>query len=139
MDASELCAAIESVHAGIEFHQYRFWYGEPTSQELIVSNGIHMGLVIGAAHNPASLDLSSEAMQLIVNGIVEASGTGREIMGGPLQSLAWLVQHAASRDEHVRAGDLVIPGAATKLIRVAAGNLIESRFAAIGSCFADLV
>ena len=33
--------AIDFVAPGIEIHNYRFWFGDPTIQELIASNGIH--------------------------------------------------------------------------------------------------
>jgi 2-keto-4-pentenoate hydratase len=139
MNEEELRAAIASVHPGIELHNYRFWYGSPTSQELIASNGIHAGLVIGAAHDTATLDMNAERMQLVVNGRVEAEGVGSDVMGGPLRSLRWLAGHAAERGEQVRRGDLVIPGSAVKLVRVSAGDAIEARFGSIGSCHAYLI
>lgn len=139
MKDKELRAAIAAVHPGIELHNYRFWYGSPTSQELIASNGIHAGLVIGAAFDPATLDINSERMQVIVNGRVEADGVCSDVMGGPLHSLRWLARHASDHGEQMRAGDLVIPGSAVKLVRVSAGDDIEARFATVGSCRARLI
>ncbi|MFO7904296.1 MAG: 2-keto-4-pentenoate hydratase [Planctomycetota bacterium] len=42
-DETKLLEAIEWVASGIEIHNYKFWCGEPTLQELIASNGIHRG------------------------------------------------------------------------------------------------
>ena len=134
MKDEEMRAAIATVHPGIELHNYRFWYGTPTSQELISSNGIHAGLVIGAPFDPATVDLNAERMQVFVNGHVEAEGIGSDVMGGPLISLRWLARHAMDHGEQVRAGDLVIPGSAVKLVRVSAGDEIEARFSTVGSC-----
>ncbi len=138
MNAAHLGKAIDAVSAGIELHNYRFWYGKPSSQELIASNGIHAGLVVAQRRElspETSLDL--EDVSIFVNDVLAAAGVGAEIMGGPLNSLRWLVLHLAKRGLQVRAGDLVIPGSAVKLVRVAAGDKVEARFASVGSCLAS--
>lgn len=136
----QIVGAIATIGAGIELHNYRFWAGKPTSQELIASNGIHAGLVVGREKPwPAGLDLESEHTSILVNGEVKASGLCSEIMGGPLRSVQWLVKHAAERGQRLRAGELIIPGSAVELVRVSAGDSIEARFATVGSCRARLI
>jgi 2-keto-4-pentenoate hydratase len=138
MDAGDLRKSVSAVSAGVELHNYRFWYGKPSSQELITSNGIHAGLVVG---QPRALsdetDLDLEAMSVLINDVDVAAGMGAEIMEGPLNSLRWLVLHLAKRGLQVRRGDLVIPGSAVKLVRVAAGDKVEAKFVSIGSCRAS--
>jgi len=137
MDSEDLRTAIAGISAGIELHNYRFWYGKPSSQELIASNGIHAALVVGPRRELLpQTDLDLEQVSIFVNSVLAAAGTGVEIMGGPLTSLRWLVLHLAGRGLRVRAGDLVIPGSAVKLVPVAAGDKVEARFASIGSCTA---
>jgi 2-keto-4-pentenoate hydratase len=139
VDTSTAAEAIGTVAAGIELHNYRFWYGKPTSQELIASNGIHAGLVVGAHREfHSQIDLSMEGVGVWVNGRLEASGIGAEIMSGPLDSLCWLARHVAEQGTKLRAGELVIPGSAVKLVRVRAGDQIESRFTSLGGCHASL-
>jgi 2-keto-4-pentenoate hydratase len=134
-DDRTLVRSIAGVRAGIELHNYRFWYGTPTSQELIASNGIHAGLVCGPEMPlDPSFDLSLEGVGVFVNGTLKASGIGAEIMGGPLDSLRWLARHAAERGQSLRAGELIIPGSAVQLVRVQAGDFIEARFTRIGAC-----
>jgi 2-keto-4-pentenoate hydratase len=140
VDDEEIVRAIAGVCAGIELHNYRFWYGKPTSQELIASNGIHAGLVLGQERPfPQHWDLDSEEVSILVNGEVRASGECSEIMGGPLRSMQWLAKHGSERGRRLRAGELVIPGSAVELVRVGAGDLIEARFATVGSCRAQLI
>ena len=56
-----LINAIEYVSPGIEIHNYKFWYPPPTLQELICSNGIHAGLIIGGNKiSPEKLSFVSE-------------------------------------------------------------------------------
>ncbi len=138
-DDHEIISALAGVCAGIELHNYRFWYGAPSLQELIASNGIHAGLVLGPMRPlPPNWDLKSEQVSILVNGEVRASGTCAEIMGSPLRSIQWLARHAAERGSRLRAGELVIPGSAVELVRVEAGDSIEARFATLGSCHARL-
>lgn len=137
MDAMDLRKSIDAVSAGIELHNYRFWYGKPSSQELIASNGIHAGLVVAQQRElSVETSLELEAVSLVLNGVVAAEGIGAEVMGGPLNSLRWLVLHLAERGLRVRAGDLVIPGSAVKLVRVAAGDNVQAQFGSLGPCLA---
>jgi 2-keto-4-pentenoate hydratase len=137
LETAHLRSAISAVSPGIEIHNYRFWYGTPSSQELIASNGIHAGLVVGAAYPLLhEVDLNQERTSLIINELEMHSGVGADLMdgGGPIQSLRWLVNHLRERNLGLRAGDLVIPGSATKLIKVKDGDLAEAHFTNFGLC-----
>ena len=139
-DDEQIIRAIAGVSAGIELHNYRFWYGAPTSQELIASNGLHAGLVIGPEQSfPENRDLNSEAVAILVNGVVKASGKCSEIMGGPLKSMRWLARHCSERGCRLRAGELIIPGSAVELVRVGAGDAMEAQFASLESCHAGMI
>lgn len=138
LSTTHLRQAIAAVSPGIEVHNYRFWYGNPSSQELIASNGIHAALVVGPKCDlPADIDLTEERTTLLVNGEVKATGVGAEIMGGPFESLRWLLGHLRLQDRRLHAGELVIPGSAARLVQVAKGDVAEARFSTFGSCFAS--
>jgi 2-keto-4-pentenoate hydratase len=132
--------AIDGVAAGIELHHYRFHYGPPTSQELIAGNAIHAGVVVGPTWQPlGDLDLDVEGIGIFVDGELVESGIGAEILGGPLRSLRWLVGRLTQRGRVLPAGSLVIPGSATGLIRVRAGQVAQARFTRLGTCTARFV
>ena len=137
-DEAELLDVIEWVAPGIEVHNYKFWFGKPTSQELIASNGIHAGLVVGDRRiSPTDIDLDLEGVGIFRNGQLQASGIGVEIMGGPLKSLRWLANHLVRRGEHLEAGQLVIPGSAVELIPVKPSDRITAGFTRVGSVEAE--
>jgi len=139
-DQEELLEAIEWVAPGIEIHNYRFWFGEPTSQELIASNGIFAGLVVGQQRtSPAGLDFDLEGVGIFRNGELAASGIGAEIMGGPLKSLRWLANHLIRRGDYLKAGQLVIPGSPVQLISVEPGDRIAASFTRLGSATAEFL
>lgn len=132
-DADSLLDAVDSVAAGVEIHNYRFWFGEPTSQELVASNGIHAGLVVGdERRRPDGIDWAMEGVGLWLDGELTASGIGAEIMGGPFASLRWLVNHLVRRGESLRAGQLVIPGSPVGLISVEPDVRATARFTSLG-------
>jgi 2-keto-4-pentenoate hydratase len=137
-DVEELLGAIEWVAPGIEIHNYKFWFGKPTSQELIASNGIFAGLVVGEQKvSPTELDFDLEGVGIFRNGQLEVSGIGAEIMGGPLKSLRWLANHLIRHGGHLKAGQLVIPGSAVKLVSVEPGDRITASFTRVGSVEAE--
>lgn len=137
-EAGSLRDAIDSVSPGIEVHNYRFRFGEPTSQELIASNGLHAGLVVGDPRVGArDFDMDIEGVGLFVNGVLADSGIGAEIMGGPLESLRWLVNHLVRRGGALRAGQLVIPGSPVGLIPVGPGDRVMARFTHLGGVEAE--
>ena len=46
-------------------------------------------------------------------------------MGGPLESLRWLVNFMSSNDEVLKKGMLVIPGSPTELISITGDSLVR--------------
>ena len=102
------------------------------------SNGIHAGLVVGTKRvRLVGLDLDMEGVGLFKNGELAASGIGAEILGGPLKSLRWLANHLIRHGEHLRAGQIVIPGSAVELVAVEPGDCVEARFTRVGCVEAE--
>ena len=118
-DERELLDVIGWVAPGIEIHHFKFWFGEPTSQELILSNGIHAALVVGKSQlSPKSVAFNTQRVDVFRNQELAASGLGADIMDGPLKSLCWLTRHLRERGEYLQAGQLVIPGSPVELVAV---------------------
>lgn len=115
----ELLDSIEYVSPGIEIHNFKFWQGKPSLQELICSGGIHAGLIIGKSKvSPDTLRFSDEVFSVYKDSDLIASSPASEIMGGPLLSLRWLVNFLASRGDCLKKNSWVIPGSPTELIEI---------------------
>ncbi len=115
----QLIDAIEHVSAGIELHNFRFWFTPPTSQELICSGGIHAGLIVGETKiSPRQLSFNHELFSVRKNGELIAQAPASEIMGGPIHSLRWLVDSLVNRGSYLKKGSLVIPGSPVELVRI---------------------
>ena len=112
-----LIDAIECVSAGIELHNFRFWFTPPTSQELICSGGIHAGLIVGEAKvSPKQLSFAREVFSVRKDGELITQAPASEIMGGPVHSLRWLVNSLTARGSCLKKGSLVIPGSPVELV-----------------------
>ena len=132
---SDLIKAIDYVSAGIEVHNYRFWFGKPSSQELIASNGIHACVVVGVDKIKATaVDFLGADVSLFVNDQLMAMGPGSEIMngGGPMASVRWLAGSLIRRGTYLRAGQLIIPGSPVRLISVGPGSVARASLAGVG-------
>jgi 2-keto-4-pentenoate hydratase len=55
------------------------------------------------------------------------------VLDHPLNALAALAAHLAERGLRARAGDVILSGAITDAIPIAAGDTIEARIAGLGS------
>jgi len=115
----QLIDGIEYVSPGIEIHNFRFWFTPPTSQELICSGGIHVGLIVGAIKvSPKELSFENEVFSVYKDGVIITKGPASEIMGGPLQSLRWLVEFLTKKGFCLKKGSLVIPGSPVELVSI---------------------
>ena len=115
----QLIDAIECVNVGIELHNFRFWFTPPTSQELICSGGIHVGLIVGETSiDPKQLSFKHEFFSVRKNGELITQAQASEIMSGPIHSLRWLIDSLVNRGSYLKKGSLVIPGSPVELIRI---------------------
>jgi 2-keto-4-pentenoate hydratase len=78
-------------------------------------------------------DLAGSTCELYVNGVRRAEGNGARALGDPFNVLVWLANHLRERGEALPADSVVSTGTCTGLVSVAPGDVIEGRFAGIGS------
>ena len=100
---------------------------------LIADNAWNQGLVLGA---PVSgLDAASiQAREGIafIDGREVGRGSGRDVLGHPLDALAWLANHLAARGLAMKRGDIVTTGSLVKSQFPVAGNRIDFRLPGFG-------
>jgi 2-keto-4-pentenoate hydratase len=105
---------------------------------LIADNAWNQGLVLGEP--VAGLDAGSiQALEGVafIDDREVGRGTGRDVLGHPLEALAWLANHLAARGLPLRCGDIVTTGSLVKSQFPAAGNRVAFRLPGFGEV--DLV
>jgi len=101
---------------------------------LIADNAWNEGAVLGEpVKDWKGIDLAALEGVATINGKKVGSGHGRDVMGHPLDALAWLANHLAGRGLGLWRGDVVITGSLVTSKFPKAGDLIRFEAGALGA------
>ena len=93
---------------------------------LIADNTWNEGAVLGEPlADWRSLDLGKIHAVAFINGEKAGEGVGAEAMGHPLDAVAWIASHLASRGHGLLRKEIVITGSLVTSKRVKAGDLVR--------------
>jgi 2-keto-4-pentenoate hydratase len=113
-------AAVSEVFAAIEIVENR--YGAPPAGDLqrlgtptlIADQVFHAAAVLGAPGAAHSLNLADLPGHILVDGVEQAHGVGADLLGDPMNALAWLAASpVAVAFGGLRAGQVVMLGSVT--------------------------
>jgi 2-keto-4-pentenoate hydratase len=137
--AAAALLAVEGALPALELADLR-WAGKPTAGDFVADGIAGNAVVLGQPLTRVTgLDLALEGVVCELNGQIVATNTAAEVLGNPLNALAWLANHLAARDLGLRAGDLVMSGSISILLRPKAGDVVSARFTRLGSVSARFV
>jgi 2-keto-4-pentenoate hydratase len=134
-DAARASAAVAELFPAIEIVENRYGpdlttTGVPT---LIADQMFHAAAVIGDSAPWRQVDLATTQGEILCNGTVIDRGVGADLMGHPMQSLAWL---AASPEAKafggLRKGQVIMLGSVTPPVWLDAPGHIVVRFTSLG-------
>ena len=111
-----VAAFVDGVAAGIEIVDDRAAdYGNLDVKSLVADNSWNAGIVLApfVANWPELEPVLGKATQ---NGLAVGEGYGRDILGHPFNSVAWLNAQLASRGGALRKGDIVMTGSVMKTV-----------------------
>src|SRR5439155_25336968 len=131
--AATALAAVEGAVPALELVDIRFG-GTPTAADAVADGVFANAIVLGQPLTPvAGIDLALEGVVYELNGQLAATNTAAEVLGNPLNSLAWVANHLGSRGLALRAGDLVMSGSVSRLLPAGAGDTVRATFTRLGS------
>ncbi len=131
--AAAALPAVEGALPALELVDMRFT-GKPTAADVVADGVFANAIVLGQPLTPViGLDLALEGVVYELNGQVAATNTAAEVLGNPLNSLAWIANHLGGRGLGLRAGQVVMSGSISALLRPKAGDVISARFTRLGS------
>jgi 2-keto-4-pentenoate hydratase len=131
--AARAATAVEGAMAALELVDFRY-SGKAVGTDVIAEGVYTVAIVLGGALIPITgLDLALEGLVYEHSGTVAATATAAEVMGNPLNSLAWVANHLGGRGLGLRAGDVVMTGSVSKLLRPRAGDTVRATYTRLGS------
>jgi 2-oxopent-4-enoate/cis-2-oxohex-4-enoate hydratase len=131
-------SAVEGAMAALELPDFMF-SGKPRAADFIANGVIAKAIVLGNSTPLQGLDLAQEGMVYEHNGEVAGTYRAAEVMGNPLNALAWLANHLGARGLALKPGDVVMSGSISKMLRPKAGDTICARFEHLGSVSVKVV
>lgn len=131
--AATALLAVEGAVAALELPDFMF-SGKPRAADFIANSVIAKAIVLGSPVTPLrGLDLALEEVVYEHNGEIVGTYTAAEVMGNPLNALAWLANHLGTRGLALNSGDVVMSGAISKMLRPKVGDTIRASFSRLGS------
>jgi 2-keto-4-pentenoate hydratase len=107
---ADVAAAVDGVCPAIEIIDDRNSdYRKLDALSLIADNAWNGGIVLGE-FTPSFPDLAASEAVVSEDGKVVDRGFGRDVLGHPFHSVAWLAAHLAGQGSRLRAGDVVMTG-----------------------------
>ncbi len=111
-DRKRIAPYVAACMAGTEVVDDRNCSYKPLDPLLLAAdNAFNAGCVVGPEnHDWRSLDLARVRGTMRINGAAVGEGVGGDVLGHPLEALAWLANHLIGRGRRLRAGDVVLTG-----------------------------
>ena len=130
--ASTAQVAVDGAMPALELPDFIF-SGKPRVGDFIANSVIAKAIVLGNSLPLRELDLAKEEVVYEHNGDVVGTYTAADVMGNPLNALAWLANHLATRGLALMPGDVVMSGSISKVVRPKAGDTVRARYTRLGS------
>ena len=113
-DRDGVSDAVEAVMTAFEVVDNRRTQGQDTQTQLLTtisSNILNAGVVLGEqVADWRGIHLAGCRGYMTINGELVGEGMGSDVMGHPLEPLAWLANNLAARGQELKAGMIVITG-----------------------------
>ena len=126
--------AVETMYPALEIvsPRYQSWL-EVGAPSLVADNAVNGGLVVGAGIDKwKGFDLAAQPVRLEINGETVAKGSGKKVLGHPLNALVWLANHRAEAGDPLLAGQTVTTGTCTGIIFAQPGDEVRADFGEVG-------
>jgi 2-oxo-3-hexenedioate decarboxylase len=132
VDATTAMSAVAAVAAALEIIDSRYRDFKFSLTDVVADNSSSSALVVGRWVEP-TFDLGTLRMQLVIDGVVRQTGSSAAILGHPIESLINAARLVAERGETLKAGDIVMAGAATAAEALAPGQQVRAEVERLGS------
>lgn len=130
----EVTDCVESCMAAIEIvdDRYRDFRAIDTPT-LIADDFFQAGCVLAPPDTEwRGLDLAAATGRMAINGEIVGTGRGADILGHPLNALAWLADTGQARERRLDAGSIVMLGSVVQTCWVSTGDAVAIEIEGLG-------
>lgn len=140
-NADDALKLVESLHIGVEFAASPMAQINALGPTVVASDfGNNGGLILGPAiEGGITRDPAALICETFINGLSVGRNSAASLLGGPVGSLVFLLEHCAARGRPLQAGCLVSTGQITGIHDVHPGDAIRVEFGAFGDIFCEAV
>jgi 2-oxo-3-hexenedioate decarboxylase/2-keto-4-pentenoate hydratase len=133
-DRQGIAAAVGACMAAIEVVDDRYEdYRSLDTPTLIADDFFNAACILGApVESWRELDLARVSGRMTINGGAVGTGSGGDILGHPLEALAWLANALSTRGRSLAAGEFVLLGSVVQTRWIEAGDLVEVEIEGLG-------
>ena len=125
--------AVEGAMPSFELIDFRL-SGTPRGPDVVADGVYTNAIVLGRPLTPVTgIDLAREGVVFEQDGQIVATQTTAEVLGNPLVSLAWAANTLGRMGRGLRAGEVVLTGSISKVVRPTAGQSVRASFTRLGS------
>jgi len=129
----EALAAVEAIAPAIEIIDSRYKNFKFSLEDVVADNSSSSSFVLGEWQSKDS-DIDGLLMNLQVDNEVVASGSSKDILDHPINSLVEAARCIAAAGEELKAGQIILAGAATAAVALEPNQTISAHVANLGSC-----
>ena len=134
-DRDRVAAAVDAAMAAIELiEDLGYDYQRLDAIALVAGNAWNAGAVLAPPiADWRNIDLADARARLLVNGREIGSGHGRDVMGSPLNALAWLADRLAAAGTPLSRGMVVMTGSMVPIQFPRAGDHVRVEVSGLGA------
>ena len=132
--AADVVRATDHLLPAIEIVDSRVADWKITITDTIADNASAAAVVVGARPTPIDrVDPALLGAMLRKNGEVAETGCSGAVLGNPVTAVAWLANKVAQFGVTLEPGHVIMPGSCTRMVPLAAGDVITAEFDQLGS------
>src|SRR5699024_2188033 len=132
--ALDIVKATDYVVPAFELIDSRIADWNITFEDTVADNGSSARAILGGVPTQLEgMDLAHLGMNVYKNGKLIDHATGAEVMGNPLEAVAWLANALSQFDKCLLKGEIILSGALAKAVSVQAGDTFMAEFAHLGA------
>jgi 2-keto-4-pentenoate hydratase len=140
INVAQALSAVDYVLPAIEIIDSRIRDWKIGLVDTVADNASSGGVVLGSRPSRVdAVDLRLSGCMLTRRGAVVGTGAGGAVLGSPVTALVWLANTVGRYGVGLDAGHVILPGAVSAAVPVAAGDVVTATFHGLGSVSARFV